>query len=120
MGEESRPSASPGPGQKVRAVTAWIAVFGGMFFAAGYLISAAYRGLTTEILQKLVTDHYLGVIGMPIMAIFSLVIVVILRVTEGEIEIGTPFGFNFKGASGPIILWIFCFLAMVFGAQYLW
>ena len=115
--EETKPSER---GEGFRTVAAWIAVVGGIVFVAVYTISTAYRGLTTELLQELVREHYLGVIAMPVMAIASLVIVVILGVTAGPIEFETPFNFKFKGASGPVIFWIFCFLAMVFGARHLW
>ncbi len=30
------------------------------------------------------------------------------------------FGFKFRGASGPVVLWIFCFLAVIFGVYLLW
>ena len=44
----------------------------------------------------------------------ALFVVLLLRFSTGPIEF-EGLGFKFRGASGPLVLWIFCFLAIVFG-----
>jgi len=67
---------------------------------------------------KLVAQHFVAILGLPICIIASFVLVFLLKVGEAPIEI-EGLSFKFKGASGPVILWIFCFLAMVSGVKIL-
>ena len=52
-------------------------------------------------------------------AISAFCLVALLEIARGPIEF-EALGFKFKGASGPAILWVFCFLAMIFGVWLLW
>lgn len=47
-------------------------------------------------------------------AAIALLVVLSLRYVAGEIEF-EAIGFKFKGASGPVVLWVLCFLAVVVG-----
>ena len=47
-------------------------------------------------------------------ATFSLLVVLLLRFTAGNIDFDA-WGLKFKGSSGPIIFWVLCFLASVYG-----
>ena len=47
-------------------------------------------------------------------AIFSLLVVLTLNFTAGEIAVDA-WGLSFKGSSGPIVFWILCFLASITG-----
>ena len=51
-------------------------------------------------------------VGFAVIVAFTIVLT--LRYATGEIEFEAP-GFKFKGASGPILLWVVCFLAIIFG-----
>ena len=62
--------------------------------------------------NKIVGDNFRVIIGLPVAGIFSAVIIVLFRTTEGTIRF-KAFGFTFEGASGPIIMWVICFLAIV-------
>ncbi len=54
------------------------------------------------------------IVGIPLSTFIALFIVLFLRYAAGPIEI-EGFGVKFRGASGPIILWIICFLAVTYG-----
>jgi hypothetical protein len=46
-------------------------------------------------------------------------IVLLLPASYGRIEFKVA-GVSFKGASGPVILWLLCFLAIVVAFKLLW
>jgi hypothetical protein len=58
-------------------------------------------------------------IGLPCAAMGALILVLILRTVAGNIELKI-LGLEFKGASGPIIMWILCFLAMTLAINKTW
>ena len=64
-------------------------------------------------------NHFPAVIGLPGAAAAAFVVVAVLRNTEGPIEF-EGLGFKFKGASGPVILWMLCFLAVSGAIRLLW
>jgi len=45
--------------------------------------------------------------------------VVFLRQTDGPIEFN-GLGFEFKGASGQVAMWVVCFLAIAGAIKFLW
>ena len=58
--------------------------------------------------------------GVPISALIALVVVVLLlRTVQGPIEIEILV-LKFKGASGPIIMWVLCFSVLVWGIGHVW
>ena len=58
-------------------------------------------------------------IGIGISAISAFCLVGVLEVSRGPIEFEV-LGFKFRGASGPVTLWILCFLAIIFALWLLW
>jgi hypothetical protein len=69
--------------------------------------------------NKLVFEHPAGVIGLPAAAAGAFLVVVIFRTAEGKIKFKVV-GFSFEGASGPIVMWTLCFLAISFAMKLLW
>ena len=117
-GDESRSDVA------LRRVASWLAILGtwalaGYFF--GFLI---YHSLwptssRSSWLIRVIELHYAATIGLPMSAISSACIVLLLKATAGPIEF-EALGFRFRGASGPVVLWIFCFLAMIAALRLLW
>ena|ERR1700730_12330800 len=64
-------------------------------------------------------QHFAATIGVPLSALAAFCVVTLLRATTGPIEIESQF-IKFRGASGPIIFWILCFIAIVIGMKLLW
>src|SRR5947209_2792660 len=60
---------------------------------------------------NLVFHHFPATIGLPFAAAAAFIIIALFRSTEGRIEFG-GLGFKFEGASGPIVMWVLCFLAI--------
>jgi len=69
--------------------------------------------------SELLKSNFQAVVGLPMAGLTALFLVLVLQQIEGKIEFKAV-GFTFKGASGPVILWIMCFLAMVLGIKTLW
>ncbi|AXW53397.1 hypothetical protein CJO92_12435 [Ralstonia solanacearum] len=67
--------------------------------------------LTDSALYALALDHFAATVGLPAGALAALCIVVFLESSSGPIEF-EGVGFRFKGASGPIVLWVLVFLSI--------
>ena len=92
-------------------ITFQIVVSGAMFYAM-----LRIDGL----FEAVVREHFAGIFGSAMSVMTAMVIVVIFRVAAGPLEFDTPLGFKFKGASGPVVLWVFTYLACVAGMAALW
>ena len=69
----------------------------------------------------LLSAHYPALVCLPIATFVSLVIVVLLEARYDEIRMELFNGLlKFEGASGPIILWMICFLSIVVSVKLLW
>jgi hypothetical protein len=91
---------------------------GGFVFAALVVIS---RALVSDpnLIQETLRKHLLAVVGLPISVAVAFCLVIILEATSGKVEF-KALGFEFKGASGPIVLWVLSFLALVVALRVLW
>ena len=74
-----------------------------------------YSTYYSDIAQK----HFAATVGLPMAAAASLFIVLVLRATSGPLEF-EGIGFKFRGASGPIVLWLLCFLGIAAALKMLW
>jgi hypothetical protein len=70
-------------------------------------------------MMEIFRAHPAAILGLPSAALAALCIVLFLEVKSGRIEF-EGFGFKFRGASGEIILWVICFLAIVASIRLLW
>jgi hypothetical protein len=93
----------------VAAVTAAV-----IFFAAIWNVfyNLPQRG-------EILAAHFRAIIGMPVAGAIAFTLVVFLRQTEGPIEF-RGLGFEFKGASGQVAMWVICFLAIAGAIKLLW
>ena len=73
---------------------------------------------TSELFEVMVT-HFAAVVGLPCAALAALGLVMFLEQTSGAIEF-EGLGFKFKGASGPIVMWVISFMAMTTAIKILW
>ncbi|MFD8075840.1 hypothetical protein ACFV3E_24685 [Streptomyces sp. NPDC059718] len=71
-------------------------------------------------IMKIFEDHFAAVIGLPLIALLAFILVVLLEARFDKIEMEFFGVVRFKGASGPIILWGFCFLLMATAVKLLW
>ncbi len=63
--------------------------------------------------------HAPASIGIPFCSIIAMFVVLMLRATQGPVEF-EAIGLKFRGASGPIVMWVLCFLAMILAMKLLW
>ena len=96
------------------SVLAIVGLFGALWLKALY-----YTGLYNEDLYKELLKHTAATVGLPLSALAALGIVIILEIYSGDIEF-EALGFKFKGASGPVILWVICFLSISGAIKILW
>lgn len=75
-----------------------------------------YRGALTP----LVTSHAAAFIGIPWSGGASFSVVLVCRASFGNVKFAAAKWLTFDGASGPIVLWVLCFLAHVMGIYMLW
>jgi hypothetical protein len=69
--------------------------------------------------MKFLSDHYAALIGLPAAVATAFAIVVFLRQTDGPVEF-EGLGFKFEGAAGQVVMWVFCFLAIISAIKLLW
>lgn len=89
------------------------------FAFLGFDLYAVVHMAPLGFFDQVAIEHLVSVIGLPCAAISSLVLVLVLRTVAGNVEFKV-LGFEFKGASGPIIMWILCFLAMTLAITKTW
>jgi hypothetical protein len=67
-----------------------------------------------------IPNHFPATVALPVATGVAAMIVVLFRAAEGqEIKFGVTV-FTFEGASGPIVMWVLCFLAIIFAIWLLW
>ena len=104
----------------VERIFPWGVLIGGALFAAAIGVAAGSTMiLNYQRVFEIVLDHYAATMGIPCAGLAALCLVVFLKSTSGPIEFEL-IGMKFRGASGPIIMWILCFLAMVAAIHLLW
>ncbi len=91
-------------------------VLGGLVF---FVLFAISEWNNTAAWSKVEFGHFAATIGLPLSAVGAFVVCTLLRTAEGKIRFSAP-GFKFEGASGPIVMWVFCFLAIAAAIRLLW
>lgn len=92
------------------ALCVFIIIFVGLWIAA---FVAGWKG------NQFIGEHFIAIVGLPSAAALASCIVVIFRQEEGPIEFEAVF-IKLKGAAGPVVLWVLCFLAIVGAIKMLW
>jgi hypothetical protein len=114
--EEERGSASP----KLRRAAAWLVpggatILGGAFIILGVSTMWSNQGWLVDIAKS----HFAATVGLPAAALVAMAVVLFLEFNAGPIEFEVV-GFKFRGASGPVVLWTFCFMAIAAAIKLLW
>jgi hypothetical protein len=90
------------------------AIYGVTFFAF-----SIYGMVREEWVEEMVKEHFAATIGLPSGALAALLLVTIFEINAGRVEFKV-IGFEFKGAAGPIVMWVVCFLAIAISIRMLW
>jgi hypothetical protein len=75
--------------------------------------------LETGDLDSITKAHASAMIGIPWAGGAAFIVVLVLRTSFGAINFKV-LGVEFKGASGPIVVWVLCFLVEVSAIKLLW
>ena len=70
-------------------------------------------------IMEVFRDHYVFFVGLPLAALLAHFLVGTLENTRGRIEFEAA-GLKFKGASGPIVMWVVVYLALVVSFSLAW
>jgi hypothetical protein len=120
MDTPSREVATPRSNSPVKSFAAWLALLGVALIGAGFIYALVSFGhLGTGRLTDVTLAHFPAVVGLPFAALASLCVVLFLDSHVGAMEF-EALGFKFRGASGPTVLWAFCFLAIAVAIKLLW
>ncbi len=104
----------------VRSVVPWLVLVGVVLFSGAYLLLFGYWMYRDfNFFGAIARDHFAAVIGLPFAALAALCIVLFLEFRSGQMEI-EAFGIKFRGASGPAIIWLFCFLGIAGAIKMVW
>ena len=103
----------------LKRIAQWTVVLGTAGAGFGALGVISYYAWSEHLVPNLLRDHIRAVVGLPMAAVSAFCLVVILEATSGKIEF-EALGFKFRGASGPVVLWVLCFLVFVLAIRVLW
>jgi hypothetical protein len=98
--------------EKFRFVIGWSFVIIALLLAIAGLAWWLIADWNAPYLIKKLDEQFNVLIGIPASGAAALLLVIFLRTTDGPVEFEVP-GFKFKGASGPIILWVLVFGSIV-------
>ncbi len=106
--------------EKFRAIAGWMIFLGTGAFSLAFLIFIIVHSWERDSwIVAIVKEHFPSTVGLPLAAIASICIVFLFKFVAGEIEF-EGFGFKFKGASAPVILWVLCFWSIAGAIKLLW
>lgn len=105
--------------ERLRRVLSWAAVVAVIAYGVLLFSLLLIGGWREPRMEALVFKHYTTVIGLPSAAAAPLFIVLVLKAAAGPIEF-EALGLKFRGASGPVVLWVLCFLAIVLAITLVW
>lgn len=105
--------------ERLRRLLSWASVIAVIGYGTVLFVLFLTGGFRDLQMTALVLKHYPTVVGLPSAAAAALFIVLVLKAAAGPIEF-EGLGFKFQGASGPVVLWIFCFLAIVAAIRTVW
>ena len=106
--------------ERFRAIAGWLIFIGTASFSAVFFAFLIFHSWGRESwIVDIVKEHFPATVGLPLAAIASICIVFLFKYIAGKIEL-EGFGLKFKGAAAPVILWIFCFIAIASMIKLLW
>jgi hypothetical protein len=111
--------------QLLKDLATWAGILGGASLATVYFSFLAIHFLRSSPPSKsrlvsIIDENQAAAFGVPLSCVASFCIVVLLQsAATGPITIDV-WGFKLEGASGPVALWVTCFLAIILGVKALW
>ncbi len=116
---ENSPEIQKRQHDRFRYFTFWTVIVGTSVITGIFLAFNIYLLWFDESVREIIKEHYAVTIGLPMAAVASLVLVVILEASSGPVHF-KGMGFEFRGASGQVVLWVLVFLAIAGAIKLLW
>jgi lysylphosphatidylglycerol synthetase-like protein (DUF2156 family) len=107
------------PHDRVRLTLIWVFTMFAFTLLASTFGMVLFLGLRHDLWREAVRDNFAALILLPISCGFAMVLVLVLRVTEGQIEFKI-LGLEFRGASGQLVFWVLVFLVQILAIRLLW
>jgi hypothetical protein len=114
MGDDSRVKA----GQRFSTAPRIIGLSILVVFVLALLVLVIAEWNSVDV-REMVMRHFPAIVGLPAAGIFAFLIVSTFETTSGNIEF-EALAIKFKGAAGPILMWVICYLAIVVSIHLLW
>ena len=95
-----------------------VALFLAMLVTPIFMLSLLYIN-GSDPLSQIVRDQTPAMLGIPWAGGAALIVVLLFKPVFGDMEF-EALGFKFRGASGPVVLWVLCFLAETLAISTLW
>jgi hypothetical protein len=105
--------------QSFRVALRRVAGFGVLLFTLVYFGRVAWLALSEGYWKDLARKQFPAMVGLPAAAVAAIFLVLTFQAEAGPIEF-KALGFEFKGASGPIVLWAICFAAIAGAIRLVW
>ena len=107
--------------QTARKVIVWSAIFAtaGLSLIGIYPIAYAYM-TNGAVIDATLEQHFAAIVALPAIAALAFLIVITFEARFDAIEMEFFGVVKFKGAAGPIILWVLCVLTMSSCVRMLW
>jgi hypothetical protein len=78
-----------------------------------------FLNLIDDKLKEMVINHASAMLGIPWAGGAAFIVVLVFKPVFGDIKFQVA-GVNFEGASGPVVMWVFCFMAEIIAIKMLW
>jgi hypothetical protein len=98
----------------------WAFVIGACVLTLALAFIVVWIGIKNPSYFIVTVRHFRAVVGLLLAGVAALFIVTVCKVVTGEELSFSALGFKFEGASGPVVLWVLCFLAITLAIFTLW
>jgi hypothetical protein len=115
--KNSIPTDSP---ESLRRFASWVFVICSCLLTLAIAFAVVWIGIKSPNYFIVSVRHFPVVVGLPLAGVAALFIVIVCKIVSGEKLSFSVFGFKFEGASGPVVLWVLCFLAITLAIFMLW
>jgi hypothetical protein len=98
----------------------WSAMLAAGAVGVSYLLFILYSTWYSEgWVQEVIRQHFAATVGLPLTGLATFLLVQVLQISAGQIELEV-LGFKLRGASGPVVLWVVCFLTVTAALKLVW
>jgi len=111
--------------QLLRDIASWAGIIGGAGLSTVYFLFLGNHFLRRprsyeSRLVTIVEGNRAAAFGIPLSSVSAFCIVILLKAASTDPITIDLWGFKLAGASGPVALWVVCFLANVLAVKVLW